>query len=91
MRDVIAVVALTDWVACKKTEIKGKPVWSLRTASMSYTQKAYVMSIIKPVVPFKMRVQSMLRGNTREASLISSANARESANLSWLFQWCNRR
>lgn len=91
MRDVIAVVALTDWVACKKTEIKGKPVWSLRTASMSYTQKAYVMSIIKPVVPFKMRVQSMLRGNTREASLISSANTRGSVNMSRFFQWCNRR
>lgn len=73
MREVIAVVALTEPVACKKTEINGNPVLSWRTTSMSWTQKENVINMINPVVPLRIKVQSMLRGKTRDESLISSA------------------
>ena len=36
-------------------------------------QKANVMTMIKPVVPLRSRVQAIPRGSTREASRISSA------------------
>lgn len=73
MMQVIPVAPPTDPVAFKKTAMNGKPVGEFKAASASPTQKQNVISMTKPVIPFKTRVQAMPNGKTRDASLISSA------------------
>lgn len=73
IRTVIPVVARTDPVALRKTWMKGKPVSDSSTLSMSPTQNANVIIIIKPVDPLRISVQTIPIGSTRDASRISSA------------------
>jgi len=70
---VIPVAAGTDPVEFRKTWMKGKPVVEARTLSMSPTQNASVTIMTKPVEPLRISVQTMPKGRTRDASLISSA------------------
>lgn len=73
MMAVIPVAPETDLVAFTNTGIKGNPCCGLMISSISWMQKAYVMIMISPLIPLMTRVQTIAKGRTREASLISSA------------------
>lgn len=77
MMTVMPVAPPTEFVAFRNTWMNGNPVSVSMSLSMSPRQKVYVMSMTKPVVPLRIRVQTIPKGRTREASLISSAENRD--------------